>query len=598
MEVKERLAMLRAAMKEAGVDAYFIGTSDYHGSEYVSDYFKVREYFSGFTGSMGDLVVLAGEAGLWTDGRYFVQAEEELAHSGITLYRIGEEGVPRVEEFLESRLTKGEVLGFDGRTVTAAFGRKLREIGKKKGFSLSYKKDLSRGIFLRPDFPASKAEILPLSIAGEETKDKLARLREKIREAGAGSLFLSKLDDIAWLFNLRGGDVKNNPVLMAYAFVTSGSASVFLQKEAVTEELKEYAIEQGIDLVRYDEVKSFLKRSPYVCGKILFDPASVSFSDYRLLRRRSDKLIRGASPVSALKAVKNPTEIENMRRIFLNDSLALTRFIKALTESIGEREYTEYSAAELLLGFRQEIPEFRELSFDTISAYGANAAMMHYMPDEEHSAPLRPEGMLLVDSGGQYMGGTTDVTRTLVLGNLSAEEKEAYTLTAVSMLRLQGTVFLYGCSGRNLDIMAREPMWQRGLDYKCGTGHGVGYILNVHEGPQAFRWRKGETEAVLEEGMVITDEPGVYAAGKFGVRIENVLLVKKDRKTPDGQFMCFEPLTFVPIDHRGIDRTLMSKGGLARYLAYQRAVAKALSPYLSDQEMQWLRAYAGIDITE
>ncbi|MCR4908164.1 MAG: aminopeptidase P family protein [Lachnospiraceae bacterium] len=594
MNIPERLEKLKKAMKSAGVQAYYINTADFHGSEYVNDYFKVRQFFSGFTGSAGDLVVTEKEVGLWADGRYFVQAEKELSGSGIKLFKMEEEGVPKVEEYLEENLKKGDTLGFDGRTVRTSYGRKLKDIGKKKGFYLSYKKDLSEGIFKRPAFPASRAEILPPEISGRTTPEKLKDVREKLKKAGAESLFLSKLDDIAWLFNLRGNDVKNNPVLMAYAFVNQGSAWLFLQKEAVSGELEKYAEANGFDLMRYDEVKNFLKRSSYVCGKILIDPESVSYSIYRMLKKRTDTLIRASSPTVELKAVKNPVEIENMKKVYLKDSLALTRFIKKLTETVSDTEYTEFSASELLAGFRREIPEFRDLSFETIGAYGANAAMMHYMPDSENSAVLKSEGMFLVDSGGQYQGGTTDVTRTIVLGELSAEERKAYTLTAISNLKLLNAVFLYGCTGRNLDILAREPMWEQGMDYKCGTGHGVGYILNVHEGPQSFRWKTGGIEAPLEEGMNITDEPGVYVAGRFGVRIENVLLVVKDRKTADGQFMRFENLTFAPIDDKGIDRSMMSTVELGRYLNFQKSVYEALSPFLDEEEKEWLKTYSGI----
>ncbi len=612
--IEKRLSKLREAMIREGVSAYYINTADFHNSEYVNDYFKVREYFSGFTGSNGDLIVMHNEAGLWTDGRYFVQAEQELQGSGITLYRMGEEGVPTVTEFIEEKLGKGSVLGFDGRTVTASFGKKLKKIAKKKGFGIAYKKDLSKKIFERPDFPVSTAEVLKPELTGETTVNRLKRVRKEMKEEGAAALFLSKLDDIMWLFNIRGNDVECNPVLMSYAYITEKSAILFLQKKAATEELRSAMDRAGVLISDYDYVRKFLKKGSLgsevaylpenddsngshfpIDAKlpVMLDSSEVNFTLYKTLKKRV-KLLDAPNPTTAMKAVKNQTEIAYMRKIYLKDSVALTKFIYTLVTKIGKEKFTEMSAADLLLQYRREIPEFRDLSFGTISAYGPNAAMMHYEPSEENPVELRAEHMLLVDSGGQYDGGTTDVTRTIVLGPLTDEEKHAFTLTACSMLNLLNAKWLYGCTGRNLDILARERMWNEGMDYKCGTGHGVGYILNVHEGPQGIRWKPLPNEAVLEEGMDITDEPGVYRAGKFGIRTENVLLVQKDVHTEDGQFMKFENITMVPIDDKGMDRSIMSEKELAQYISYQTEVVNAISPYLTDEEKAWVKEYAGI----
>ncbi len=613
--IEKRLKKLREKMIREEVSAYYINTADFHNSEYVSDYFKVREFFSGFTGSNGDLVVMQNEAGLWTDGRYFVQAEQELKDSGITLYRMGEEGVPTVAEFLEEKLGRGSVLGFDGRTVTADFGRKLKALAKKKGFRISYKKDLSENIFERPEFPVSKAEILQPKLVGETTVQKLDRVRHELRQKGAASLFLSKLDDIMWLFNIRGNDVECNPVLMSYAYITEQSAILFLQKKAATEELRSAMDRAGVIISDYNYVKKFLKKGSlgsnvaYVSNDngaargshlpidelrpVMLDTSEVNYTLYKTLKKRA-KIMSEANPTTAMKAVKNGTEISHMKKIYLKDSVALTKFIYKLVTNIGKEKYTEMSAAEELLEFRRAIPEFRDLSFGTISAYGANAAMMHYEPSDENPVELKAEHMLLVDSGGQYNGGTTDVTRTIVLGPITDEEKHAFTLTACSMLNLLNAKWLYGCTGRNLDILARQRMWNEGMDYKCGTGHGVGYILNVHEGPQGIRWKPLPDEAVLEEGMDVTDEPGVYRAGKFGIRTENVLIVKKDVHTEDGQFMKFENITMVPIDDKGMDRSIMSERELAQYIEYQTEVVNALNPYLTEEEKAWVKEYAGI----
>ena len=591
--VKERLEKLRNKMKTEGVDAYYINTADFHNSEYVSDYFKVREYFSGFTGSNGTLVVMQEEAGLWTDGRYFVQAEKELEGSGIDLYRMGEEGVPTIEKFIEEKLSEGDVLAFDGRTIPAVKGKKFKKTAKRKGFELLIKKDLSRKIFKRPEFPLSKAEVLPDSLTGESSVSKLERLRKKLAEDGAGSIFITSLDDIMWLFNIRGNDVEFNPVLMSYAYISMDRAYLFVQKDAVTDELIEAMEEAAVTVLDYKDTAGFLKKNDFGEEAVMLDMNQVNYLYYRILKKRA-RIIEKRNPTAEMKAVKNETEKKMMRSIYLKDSAALTRFIKEIVEKIGKEPMTEMSVSDRLEEYRREIPEFRDLSFTTISAYGANAAMMHYEPSNERPVELKAEHMLLVDSGGQYNGGTTDVTRTIILGELTEEEKRCFTLTACSMLNLLNAKFLYGCTGRNLDILARERMWNEGMDYKCGTGHGVGYILNVHEGPQNIRWKADTNEAVLEEGMDISDEPGVYKAGKFGIRTENILLVKKGCRTEDGQFMEFENLTMVPIDDKGMDRSIMSEKELSDYIAYQTSVCAALRDYLSDEEYSWVRKYAGI----
>ncbi len=591
--VKERLESLRKVMKKNGVSAYYINTADFHNSEYVSDYFKVREFFSGFTGSNGSLLVMQEEAGLWTDGRYFVQAEKELSGTGIDLYRMGEEGVPTIEEFIEEKLGEGDIFAFDGRTVTASKGKKFRKIAKRKGFELEIKKDLSEDIFERPAFPLSSAEVLDDSLTGESALSKIKRLRERLGKEGAYSTFISSVDDIMWLFNIRGNDVTFNPVLMSYAYITLETAYLFIQKAAVTDELKAAMDKASVLIKDYDEVNKFLKNEDFSRGDVLLDPNEVNYVSYRRIKKKAE-IIEMRNPTADMKAVKNETEKANMRKIYLKDSVQLTRFIKEILDNTGRVSMTEMSVSDRLEEYRREIPEFRDLSFTTISAYAANAAMMHYAPSNENPVEIKAEHMLLVDSGGQYNGGTTDVTRTIVMGELTEEEKRCFTLTACSMLNLLNVKFLYGCTGRNLDIIARERMWNEGMDYKCGTGHGIGYILNVHEGPQNIRWKAVENEAVLEEGMAVSDEPGVYKAGKFGIRTENILLVKKGVHTDDGQFMEFENLTMVPIDDKGIDRSIMTERELSYYIAYQTEVCAALKDCLTKEEYDWVRKYAGI----
>ncbi len=590
--IKDRLSLLRSRMRENGIDYYMMPTADFHSSEYVNDYFKVREYFCNFSGSNGTLVVWQEGAGLWTDGRYFIQAERELAGTGVELFRMMEEGVPSIEEFLTAQMQNGQTLGFDGRVIAAKDGRRYEKKFAKAGktVKIDCAKDLAEGLWTdRPAFPAGRIKPLAEKLAGRSTADKLADVREKLRAAGAENLLLTKLDDLMWLFNIRGCDVECNPVAMSYGYITQKTAVIFLQEQALDDEARAYFDANCIEVRGYGEIL------PYLEGlapgqRILVDMKYCSYALYRAIAAKQ-KLIEASNPTEDLKAVKNPAELANMREIYLKDSVALTRFIYWLKTNIGKTEITEVSAADKLEEFRREIPEFLDLSFPTIAGYGANAAMMHYEAVPENCAVLKPEGLFLVDSGGQYLGGTTDVTRTIALGFVPGEQKLHYTMTAAAMLQLTHARWLYGCTGRNLDILARQPIWNMGLDYKCGTGHGVGYILNVHEGPQNLRWRftEGQREAVLEDGMDITNEPGIYIEGSHGIRIENVMVARNDVKNEYGQFMHFETLTWVPLDFDAIDEKYLTETTRAMLYDYQRQVFDRLSPYLNEEEREWLR---------
>ncbi|MBR1771413.1 MAG: aminopeptidase P family protein [Lachnospiraceae bacterium] len=586
--IQARLSALRKQMAEKKIDYYMIPTADFHNSEYVSDYFKVREYFSNFTGSNGTLVVWQEGAGLWTDGRYFIQAEKELEGTGITLYRMQDEGVPTIEEFLKEQMPEGGGLGFDGRTISAKQGRKYAKELQEKKICFVYEEDLAGKLWTdRPAFPAGKVYALPEQIVGKRVDEKLAEVREKVQEAGAEGILFTKLDDIMWLYNIRGCDVACNPVAMSYAYVDAERAVLFIQKEAIAD-CAAYFAKAQIEVRAYGEITDFLQKISQE-KKILVDMAECSFT----LHHAVDKahLVEGKNPVELLKSMKNPVEIANMETIYLKDSVALTKFIYWVKTNIGKQEITEVSAAEKLEEFRREIPEFLDLSFPTIAGYGPNAAMMHYEATPEQHATLRPEGLFLVDSGGQYMGGTTDVTRTIVLGPITEEQRKHYTLTAIGMLRLTNARWIYGCSGRNLDILAREALWKIGIDYKCGTGHGVGYILNVHEEPINIRWRfpADRVETPIEEGMTVSNEPGVYIAGSHGIRIENVMVAKNDSKNEYGQFMHFDTLTWVPLDPAAIDLSLMPAESREQYARYQSAVYEKLAPYLTQEERDWLR---------
>ena len=588
--IKARLEQLREKMAACGIDFYMMPTADFHSSEYVNDYFKVREFFSNFSGSNGTLLVWQEGAGLWTDGRYFIQAENELAGTGITLFRMMDEGVPTIEEFLDAQLKEGQVLGFDGRVVSVQSGKKYEKVVADKKATISYEQDLAEGIWTdRPAFPAGKITVLEDSLAGKTVEEKLAQVREGVKKAGAEGFFLSKLDDLMWLFNIRGCDVECNPVAMSYAWMTEEETVLFLQAEALDPEKEAYFARHGITIKEYHEITDVLKALEGG-KKILADQRSLSYAMYKILSEKQT-LVDGKNPTELLKAKKNPVELEHMRRVYLEDSVALTKFIYWVKHHVGKEEITEITAADYLEKLRRQIPDFLDLSFPTIAGYQANAAMMHYSATPESYAVLKPEGLLLVDSGGQYLGGTTDVTRTIVLGPLSEEVKKHYTLVAAGMLQLSNARWIHGCTGRNLDILARGPLWEIGIDYKCGTGHGIGYILNVHEGPQNVRWRfaEGMTEAVIDAGMVLSNEPGVYVEGSHGIRIENIIVAENDEVNEYGQFMHFDTLTYVPIDLEAIEPAYLSGQQKAYLNAYHKADWEKVSPYLNAEEAAWLK---------
>lgn len=587
----ERLRRLRSVMEQKGIDFYMMPTADFHNSEYVNAYFKVREFFCNFTGSNGTLVVWKDGAGLWTDGRYFIQAENELAGTGVTLFRMLEEGVPTIEEFLETQMKEGQTLGFDGRVVTVSDGRKYEKIVAGKHGRLVYEEDLAEKIWTdRPAFPVGAVSTLTDEVAGERVADKLTSVRKQVNKDGGKGILISKLDDIMWLYNIRGCDVECNPVAMSYTYITEKEAVLFIQSKALNEEAYAHLQKNGIAVEEYDDIFSYLKKLPASEDSIIADERYSSYTLYKTLEtvRRP---VNAKNPTELLKAVKNPVELANMEKVYLLDSVAVTRFIYWLKTHVGKERITEVTAADYLEGLRRQIPGFLDLSFPTIAGYKANAAMMHYEATEDNYAELSPEGMLLVDSGGQYVGGTTDVTRTIVLGPISEKIKKHYTLVAAGMLQLTHAKWLYGCTGRNLDILAREPLWEIGLDYKCGTGHGVGYILNVHEGPQGIRWRfnPGMTEAVIEAGMDVTNEPGVYVEGSHGIRIENVMVARNGEKNEYGQFMYFDTLTWAPIDLEAIDPEYLSQKQKEYLNAYHKTVYEKVSPYLPEEERAWLK---------
>lgn len=588
--IRQRLSALRAVMEKEKIDYYMIPTADFHNSEYVGAYFTVREYFCGFTGSNGTLLVWQEGAGLWTDGRYFIQAENELAGTGVTLFRMAEEGVPTLHEFLKENMQEGQTLGFDGRVVPAAEGVLLEKKLADKKIAFAYDRDLADTVWKeRPPMSCEALRVLPEEIAGKSAAEKLSEVMEEVKKGGADRLLLTKLDDLMWLLNVRGGDVECNPVALSYGYIGEEENILFIQKEALCEETEKYLQKNRIAVRPYEAVMDFLEKEAGRETKIMLDKRHCSYCLYKKAAGGA-KVVEGKNPTELKKAVKNPTELANMEKVFIKDSAAVTKFIYWLKKNIGKVEITEITAADYLECLRRQIPEFLDLSFPTISAYKENAAMMHYEAVPESFKVLAPEGMLLVDSGGQYMGGTTDVTRTIVLGPISDEIKCHYTAVAAGMLNLSRAKWLHGCTGRNLDILARAPLWNMHMDYKCGTGHGVGYILNVHEGPQGLRWRfaEGAAEAVIEEGMNVTNEPGVYIEGSHGIRIENVMVAKNGVKNTDGQFMYFDTLTYVPIDLDAIDVKYMTEETRVYLNEYHKEVYEKIAPYLNEEERAWL----------
>ena len=595
--IQDRLSALRAKMAENGIDYYLMPTSDYHNSEYAADFFKAREYFCGFTGSNGTLVVSADWAGMWTDGRYFIQAEREMKGTGVTLYRMGEEGVPTIEEYLYDNMKSGQVLGFDGKVVPAREGLSYENKLRKKQVKIKFDKDLAGEVWTdRPALPCNPIYVLSDELCGKSFAQKLADVREVMEKEKANAYLLCKLDDICWFTNLRGNDVECNPVILSYLFITQKTVSMFVQFDELNDEVRAYCENNNIELVAYNRIISWLDEYEYE-GITLYDERNVSYSVYRTIKDNSDSAGAGIKnifdPTEMMKACKNDTEIKNIREVYLRDSAVLTKFIYWVKKEVKNgAKLNEYTAAMHLDEMRAALPGFIELSFPTISAYKDNAAMMHYEATEDSNAELKPEGFLLVDSGGTYMGGTTDVTRTIVLGPVTDEEKMHYTLTAVGMLQLANAHFLEGCNGRNLDILARQPLWNIDVDYKCGTGHGIGYMLNVHEGPHSIRWksRSSEDEAALKVGMIMSDEPGVYIEGKHGIRIENILEVVNGVKNSDGQFLEFRHLTYVPLDREAIDKKYLQPREVKAINEYHKMVCKALLPLIEEPEIQeWLK---------
>lgn len=584
MTVNEKIAALRGEMAKANVDALVIPTSDPHMSEYIPEAWKARKEFSGFTGSAGTLVVTTEESGLWTDGRYFIQAEGQLSGSEVKLFRMREKGVPTVEEYLADTQA-GKTVAVDGAIYPAASGLLLQEKLEKVGAAL-VSEDLVMPVWEnRPELPHTPAYVLDVKYAGLSPKEKLQQVREKLEEKNADAQLYSTLDCANWLSNVRASDIAYNPFATSYVLVLKDEARLYLDEDRLSAEDIAYLKETFI-LRPYSAITEDLS-GDLGGAKMLVNKAGISYDNLlRLMKNDTVSIVYGTDVVTALKGVKNPTELKNIREAHVWDGVALANFWVKLQKRMDAGEaVSEYDVCLMLAEERAKMPENKGESFDTIAGYGPNAAMMHYGPTAEKSDMLQKKGFLLIDSGGQYLTGTTDVTRTFVMGPISEEEKTDFTRVLKSHIQLAMAVFPEGTKDGMLDCLARQQVWKYGLDYRCGTGHGVGFFGGVHEGPQNFSQR---SSGVLKEGMTITNEPGLYLEGKYGIRTENLLEVVFWKETEYGRFLKMEPLTLFPIDRKAIDVDMMTREELDYLNDYHQKVYKALAPHVEPETLPWL----------
>ena len=604
MTISQRLEDLREVMRREHLAAFIFPSTDPHQGEYIPDHWKGREFISGFNGSAGTAVVTLDAAALWTDSRYFLAAEEQLKGTEFQLMKLKIEGTPTIAQWLGKEITAHRhpyedwtEVGIDGWCSSASEVKALiADLRKENGITLRTNFDPLRQIWTnRPPIPQNSIEIYPLQYAGESCSDKIARIRQTLREQHADGMLMTALDDIAWTLNLRGTDVHCNPVFVSYLLISSKSVTLYINKEKLTPEVLAYLKKEGIGVEDYDQVKNGLKK--YFEYNILLDPDEVNYALYEVVKNKGKmndlqktEIVEEESPVKRMKTIKNETEIAGFRSAMLKDGIALVKFLHWLSGYIGKPEIsqlTEISIDKKLTSLRAEQPLYRDISFDTIAGYGAHAAIVHYEATSETDIPLQPKGLLLLDSGAQYLDGTTDITHTIALGPLTEEEKKVYTLVLKGHIQIELCKFPSGASGTQIDILARKDMWREGLNYLHGTGHGVGTYLNVHEGPHQFRmeWKP----APLVDGMTITDEPGIYLAGRCGVRTENTLLITPYKETEFGKFLQFESLTLCPIDKTPIILDMLLPEEIAWLNDYHQRVFDTLSPYLTTEEVSWLR---------
>ena len=591
MQIVDRLRAFRARMDEENMAVVIVPTADSHASEYLADHFKTRQWLSGFTGSAGTLVVGREEAALFTDGRYFIQAERQIAGTGITLMRMGTAGVPTVEQYVCSLAKAGESCGVDFSVISSHFAADMSDMLAGREIALRDTGDWFETLWTdRPAMPTDPVYLLEEKYTGMSVSAKLAAIREVMAKAGADMHVVNVLDDIAWTLNVRGSDVHCTPVVMSYLLIGREDAIWFVDTQKVSEPVREALFSEGVYLREYGEITAALEAiepgtSVMVDGRKLTANLCAALADTNIIQHEN--------PAFRLKAIKNDVELDNLRAAHVKDGLAVTRLMYWLKQNAGKAPMDELSVTDRLLALRQEQEHFISTSFDTICAYRENAAMMHYKATEDSSATIEAKDLLLIDSGAQYLEGTTDITRTFAMGEVDREQKEHFTAVLCGMLNLQNAKFLHGVTGIGLDILARGPMWDLGIDYRCGTGHGVGYLLSVHEGPNAFRWYKSPTrneDTVMEAGMVTTDEPGIYIEGSHGIRIENELVCKKLDMNEYGQFMGFEAITCAPIDLDAVIPEQMTARQREWLNAYHAFVLEKLEPLMANEdERAWLR---------
>ncbi|WML34655.1 aminopeptidase P family N-terminal domain-containing protein [Clostridium sp. OS1-26] len=592
MKVSERLKKLRALMVEKNINMYIVPTADFHQSEYVGEHFKARKYITGFTGSAGTAVITMDSAGLWTDGRYFLQAGKQLEGTTVELFKMGEPKVPTIEEYIESTLPEKGTLGFDGRVVAMGSGQVYEEIVQKKNGSIKYDCDLIDDIWEdRPSLSEKPAFALDVKYTGETTASKLKRVREAMEVAGANAHIITSLDDIAWLLNIRGDDIEFFPLILSYVIVTMDEVHLFINENKLSVEIKADLMKNGVTAFHpyndvYEEAKKFTAKDA-----LLVDPVRMNYALYNNIPKDVKK-VEKENPCVLFKAMKNPTEIENIKKAQIKDGVAHVKFIYWLKQNVGKEKITEMSAANKLEELRAEQGGFIRQSFEPICAFGEHGAIVHYTSSPETDVELKEGSLFLTDTGAGFYEGSTDITRTIAFGEIPQTMKDHFTLTVQSNLRLAHARFLYGCNGMNLDILARAPFWDNNLNFNHGTGHGVGYLMNIHEAPTGFRWQYRAHEVhPIEEGMVLTDEPGIYIAGSHGVRIENELLACKGEKNEYGQFMYFETITYIPIDLDAVNPEMMSAQEKAWLNEYHKVVYDKISPYLNEEEKEWLKEY-------
>ena len=591
MTVAERIAKLRSLMAEKGIDAYVVPTADFHQSEYVGEHFKVRKYITGFSGSYGTAVITMNDGGLWTDGRYFFQATNELEGSGIKLMKMFVGDTPSIPEYLIANIPEGGTVGFDGRVLSMGEGQEYENELCSKGINIHYSDDLIDAVWEdRPSLSKKPAFFLEEKYSGESTTSKLARIRAKMEENGANKHIIASLDDVCWMLNVRGDDIDFFPLLLSYAIVGMNSVDLYVDDSKLNDQILTELAKNNVAIHPYNDIYEDVKKLD-ASDVAMIDPMKMNYALYKNI---PCKIVEAANPAILMKAMKNPVELENIREAHIQDGIAITKFMYWVKTRYDKEEITELSSAAKLGELRAERPGYIRDSFEPLCAFADHAAMMHYSPSEETDVVLKEGAFFLNDTGGGYYTGSTDITRTFVLGSVDAQMKKYFTAVVRAMMRLSRARFLYGCYGYNLDVLARGPIWDLDLDFQCGTGHGVGYLGNIHEPPTGFRWyvvpSKNEHHK-LEEGMVMTDEPGIYEDGKFGIRIENEFIVQKGTKNKYGQFMYLETITFAPIDLDGIDPEEMSKDEIAWLNNYHKDVYEKIGPHLTDEEREWLKGY-------